>query len=257
MRGAKVNLSKSTLNNRMPLNSNILYVQKLCTDTRRISKDYRYKFTDYGKEAIEEDYIRTKVTFKQPKKDYRKSVHFKVRSSSLSRTKFRIHGIIRANYRRYEPIKGSFATLTFRKQTNSRLVADNRVKNFIRRLNRYTGKRIEYIFVPELHLSKMIHYHGVIFNMPYIPLKKLKKIYKYGSLTVTVPKNIKNISAYCSKYITKDMQKTFTKGQKRYLASRGLFYPQPEFTHSINRDKLILKECIKTPIKIIRIYAKV
>lgn len=112
---------------------------------------------------------------------------------------------------------------------------------------RETYGRFGFLFVPELHKSGRIHFHGVTqgFSPPLIEArypnnKRLIKkngiqIYnapkwKNGFSTVSMIQDREKASSYITKYITKDLIRTPSAyHQPRYFVSRGL--KQPEITY--------------------------
>jgi len=225
---------------------------------QKIHKIYQHKIIKYGQFTEVHDYFQLRASFSftgntgtrnipKPKSDY-----------ALQRAKQHVFQIVEANHLAHGAFKTIFVTLTFARQTDSRAVADRRVALFIKRLSRHCGHKIKYVFVPERHISGNIHYHGVLFNMPFIPVDYLeKKIYWYGDLDLDMPKSLKNVTHYISKYITKDVLRTARKGEKTYLAPRGIHVPNTTLDFFEPDDTLrVVQETYLSHKKITK-YAKV
>ncbi len=104
--------------------------------------------------------------------------------------------------------------------------------------------RFGYIFLPELHKSGRIHFHGITenFNPPLIEARskktnrlikiKGKQVYnaetwKNGFSTVSEIEDSDKTASYITKYITKEVfQMPTAFNQPRYLVSRGLNNPE-------------------------------
>lgn len=192
---------------------------------------YTTKIIDYGKYQEHHQYKKVRASFK-PQEHVRKRNNDKPKSYySLSRAKSKIIQIIEANHKEHGNFRSAFFTSTFRRQYKSRKTVDRLYRNFVRRYSRYLGYELRYIAIPELHKSGAIHFHSIFFNTPYIDKHKLEDhIWKYGRTNIQSPDDVKNISAYCAKYVTKAIHTQTKKGQKTYLSSRGLHLPKVSYT---------------------------
>lgn len=115
-----------------------------------------------------------------------------------------------------------WATLTFGKdKVYNSFELYNIFEKFIKRLRyKYNKQSIDYIYVPEPHDKKDWHIH-VLFRSDktlYIDNKTLSSIWGHGFVKVNRLKDVDNIGAYLSAYLTnvKDGEKT-VKGAKLYL----------------------------------------
>ncbi len=156
-----------------------------------------------------------------------------IREKSMNRTKNKIYEIARSNKWEY------FITLTFNPQkVNSKnydYVVDI-VHDWLKKLKKEYAPDLYYMLVPELHSDKKKwHFHGllgntgnirfidsghmsgkdIIYNMPQ---------FLYGFSTATKVKDSNKVSAYITKYITKDLC-AVTEGRKRYWVSRNANRP--------------------------------
>ena len=120
--------------------------------------------------------------------------------------------------------------------------------DFIRRLNRHIygndleHRKLLYIAVPERQPDReVIHYHVLLFNMPFIAQKTLQDIWESGLeeviATPTNPKGIKGIvdirvkrswkiCFYLTKYLTKNFHDPTLAGKRKYFPSLKLLRPE-------------------------------
>lgn len=151
-----------------------------------------------------------------------------------------------------------FVTLTIdQKKINSfdYDVAKNRLLKWCASERKNHGA-FNYLFIPEMHKSGAIHFHGVIggndlvkftkatnqkTNKPVIrngrQVYNLKSWSKIGFSDCEQIENLEATSAYITKYITKDLlsdPKMYKK--KRYFTSRGLNSPTVQFTTTKAED---------------------
>ena len=118
-----------------------------------------------------------------------------------------------------------FLTLTFVENETDIKKCNLEFKNFIKRLKyQFKLNDLKYITVIEFQKRGAVHYH-VMLNIPYIPHKKLEKLWKNGFVFVNKIKNVDNLGAYLVKYMTKDTADKRLQGQKAYFCSRNLNKP--------------------------------
>ncbi|MFV0480121.1 MAG: hypothetical protein ACK5LZ_06090 [Anaerorhabdus sp.] len=148
----------------------------------------------------------------------------KRRKSDINRLKKKMNRLLHANFGQYKH-KEKFLTLTFEGKNPTREEVLYRFKKFMLRFKYYYGDTFEYISVIErgMNGTKRLHLHLICFNLPYIDIQELKKIWKYGRIDLRVVKNLEVVS-YMTKYIDKnfDEENNHEKGKKLYFPSRGL-----------------------------------
>ena len=83
--------------------------------------------------------------------------------------------------------------------------------------------RIKYLCVPEFTKKGRIHYHVVLFNLPFVKNKTLQSIWSNGFIKINKIDNCDNVGAYVSKYMTKDNEQMIE--EKSYFTSRNLEKP--------------------------------
>lgn len=231
------------------------------TQFSQVNRIYYVKNVYYGDNCDTYDYSTVKVSFKQRERTTEKAKKYTKSDFAVQRARERVYRIIEANKKRFTNRKrrSVFFTLTTKDQIKDHKESNKKIKVFIRRLNEYCGYKIKYIIVPELHKSNAIHYHGVFFNLPYIPVRILSRdIWKYGYTDIQLPRKIRSIASYLSKYLTKDFQENTPKGTKTYFCSRGIVLPTTEFTTEHPQDIMYIADVrqhnyyIKTKYKLCR-----
>ena len=175
--------------------------------------------------------------------------------TSLNRTKQTIYDYAFAN----DWTNGYFFTITFNGELVDRYnykECYNRIYQFLKNV-KSKNPNFKYIFVPERHKDGAWHFHGIAVDCDNLKLvdsgtvKNGKPIYninsrsfKYGFTTVSKIEDTKKVSAYITKYITKDLVE-HTKGQHRYLFSKNLDTPTVstdfKYDYDIKLDKLLLE----------------
>lgn len=154
--------------------------------------------------------------------------------SSINRTKNKVYEIARANKWDY------FITLTFNPQkVNSKNYeyVKNLVSEYFHTERKTKAPDLKYLIVPELHEDgKKYHFHGVLSDIGNIPMVNSghitsdeKPIYNigsfpYGFTTATKVQDTRKVSAYITKYITKDLC-VATENRRRYLNSNNCERP--------------------------------
>lgn len=157
------------------------------------------------------------------------------REKSMNRTKNKIYEIARSNQWEY------FITLTFNPQKVNSKNYDyvvQTVHEWIRKLKKEYAPDLYYILVPELHADgKKWHFHGLLGNTGNIQFtdsghKSGDAIiyniaqFPYGFSTATKVRDSNKVSAYITKYITKDLC-AVTENRKRYWVSTNVNRPAP------------------------------
>lgn len=171
---------------------------------------------------------------------------------SMARSKQMIYGIARSNEWKY------FLTLTF-----DRTITDSsdyglvvkRAQNWLHNISKRICPNLKYLVVPELHADgKHWHLHGLLSGCDELTLKdsghKTKNgmtIYnllnwRFGFSTVTRIQDKNRVSAYISKYITKELV-SVTKGRQRYWASNNVIRPSELCEHDF--DSRSFEEILK------------
>lgn len=150
---------------------------------------------------------------------------------SISRTKSKIYDYARCNDWQY------FVTLTLDPKKINRYEIKPFMVKFNRMISDENKKRetkIKYLLVPEKHKNNAVHFHGFIMGLLPTDIRLNKNnheewsIYadKFGFTTISPIRSIEAASAYCKKYITKDLRSTIQEqGANMYYHSKGLKLP--------------------------------
>lgn len=178
---------------------------------------------------------RTTINNKTKKIDSEKLIS-DPRAKALYRAKRKVREAINSNaYCWYDennsPYKPMFLTLTFRENITDLTYANMEYTKFVQRLNyELTGIKkayIKYVCVVEFQKRGSIHYHIVIFNLPYTKniYDKLQRLWTNGSRTLKPVNKLDDIGHYLTKYFTKNINDERLKARDSYFVSRGLLKP--------------------------------
>ena len=160
---------------------------------------------------------------------------------SNNRAKQKIYELARSNEWEY------FLTLTFAKDRYDYDILAERLRNWINRTKKNYSPNMKYIFVPELHKDGALHFHGIVSDIGNLPLVDSGHrdtngniiynidCYKMGFTTATKVTDSGRVASYMTKYITKDLM-SYSKGKKKYWASRNLIKPNITDYHIENDD---------------------
>ena len=159
------------------------------------------------------------------------------RKRSLKRAKANLRRLINANVGQYgKEFTAKFLTLTFRDNVKDIKQANYEFNKFIKRLNYnlYGIKKVnlKYTTVIEFQKRGAIHYHTIIYNMPYIAASEISNIWGNGFIKINNIDDVDNVGAYVGEYLGqaekgqgKDIEDDRLRGQKTYFSSRGLLKP--------------------------------
>ncbi|MCL2717168.1 MAG: hypothetical protein FWE14_00075 [Lachnospiraceae bacterium] len=183
------------------------------------------------------------VKKEKPEKTYQKSrtkeQEERSKKSSMSRTKNKIYQISRSNHWDW------FITLTFdRTKTDASdyEIVVRKLQKFLENIRYRKCPNLKYLIVPELHADKThYHFHGLLSDCPELSFiysgkddKSENPIYnianwKLGFTTATKVKDNNKVSAYITKYITKENGEHYLKGKRRYYSSKNIDVAEPEY----------------------------
>ncbi len=176
-----------------------------------------------------------------------------VSEKSIYRTKQNVRRIIFANAWKYsnkqeELYTPQFITFTFKENVNDLKEANYLFNKYIKRLNYKLIKELErnvcYISVPEFQKRGAVHYHVIFFNLPLIDTQEefktgiFAETWKHGFIKVKHIKEAKGVSAYLTKYLTKDLIDARFSSKKKYFCSRNIKRPYP--IHDMERAQEVI-----------------
>jgi hypothetical protein len=160
-----------------------------------------------------------------------------IRKKSISRASKHIKRTINANVGKWGHELPKFLTLTFEDHITDFETANYEFKKFHQRLSYRIGYKLMYTVVVQFQDGErkggikggrggVIHYHVVLYNMPFIRADKLQKIWGKGFIKINAIDNVDNLGAYVvGGYMCKKLDDVRYDGQKRYFSSRGLYEP--------------------------------
>lgn len=153
----------------------------------------------------------------------------------MIKTKENIYDIANCNEWNY------FITLTYASEKCDRYSFEECSKKARQFMNNYRKRKdndLKYLLVHEMHKDGAYHFHGLVYLSDDSTMsdsgkrdKKNRIIYnwlswKNGFSTVTKIDNIDACRNYILKYIEKDIDKDYVKGQRRYYYSQNCLKPQ-------------------------------
>lgn len=163
------------------------------------------------------------------RKDYVSPNYSENREKTLQRARTNLRRTINSNANQYGKITSKFLTLTFAGNEQDLGYANGEFTKFIKRLNYYIFKSkrsiLKYSAVVEFQDRGAIHYHIVVYNMPYVAAAKINSLWSHGNINVKMIEHIDNIGSYLCKYMTKENDNPLLQGKKCYFNSRGLKKP--------------------------------
>lgn len=172
----------------------------------------------------------------------------------MRRSKIRLRRLINSNLGQYQELD-KFLTLTC-PNLKDRDEAVRLFKNFVKRLRYNFGKEFAYIAVMEIQdgsrlLDKSkatndIHFHTLLFNLPYVPKKILQKIWGKGIIDIRKIRDYKDPAGYLVNYLVDDDILNLHR-KKTYLSSPNLIKPI-EFLSTDFKDVLELYDKLKREI---------
>lgn len=155
---------------------------------------------------------------------------------SLSRTRSEIRRIVMTNAWQYldangKPIVPKFLTLTFKENIRNLQEAVAELKKFVRRFNAAFDdvllEPLKYLCVPEFQERGAVHYHMILFNLPFLGKEEFSRIRelwpdRFELKGIAKTNDTQKVIGYVSKYVSKQTADGRFFGQKRYFCSRDL-----------------------------------
>jgi len=147
------------------------------------------------------------------------------RLDNLRAVKQRVRRLISTNVSLSHEVP-KFVTFTFARNVSS-LPAANRLWRLFCKRFAYSFGRQPYLSVVEFQKRGAVHYHVLYFAMPFTAgLKpKLAALWSHGFVHVKGIAHVRNVPAYLTKYLQKDLVDSRLAGQKAFFCSRGLAQP--------------------------------
>lgn len=185
---------------------------------------------DYEKGYLKGYEIKESNNTQGRKKDFKSEDYDIHRKQVLSRAKSTLRRLINSNHKQYgNQFTSKFLTLTFGDNVTDLDHAHYEFEKFIKRLNYliFNSKKsnIKYNAVVEFQERGAIHYHIIIYNIPYTRQNVIQETWGNGYVWINKIEHVDNVGAYITEYMGKDIQDDRLEGRKSYFSSRGLFKP--------------------------------
>jgi hypothetical protein len=149
------------------------------------------------------------------------------RKDTLQRARAKVRRLINANAYQWFNEKGKaykpvFLTLTYADNMTDVSQGNKDLRGFIKRLSYmvHGGQEgcLKYLAVPEFQERGAVHYHLVIFNLPYTDKELIASRWGHGFIDIRLIDQVTNVGAYISKYMTKTEDERL-KGRRCFLSS--------------------------------------
>lgn len=121
-----------------------------------------------------------------------------------------------------------FLTLTFADNITDVAHANNLFRDFIQRFNYhfFSVRRavLKYSAVIEFQERGAVHYHVILYNVPYVGnlFSRVSAVWGHGFVFINSIDDVRNVGSYVVKYMTKNTRDERLFRKKAYFNSRGL-----------------------------------
>lgn len=192
------------------------------------------KFSFYEKELFYNTISASRKKIQRERQEKNETDKEDNRKRAGNRARGHVFNIISTNAWFWKDQKGiaynpKFLTLTFGENISNVEEANLLHTKFIKKFNYkiFQKKKIElkYVSVIEFQKRGAIHYHMVLFNIPYILSESVFKVWGHGYIKIKKVDEQKNVARYLTKYMSKNNMDERLNGKKRYFCSRGLLKP--------------------------------
>jgi len=192
-----------------------------------VSKSYYKHGVLYGDYFDLRTYKNVKVTFNASDNNKTKSTVGGKRDDSVARARVALYRLTTANVGKHGRFKAIFATYTFAENVTNLDAANLRFKLYLASLTEYLGYRPKYVAVPENQQRGAWHFHVIFFNLPKMSFVINDKLWNQGHSAVNMQfvRGIRDVGAYCAKYLSKEFIQSRGINKKMYYTSRGLLRP--------------------------------
>lgn len=188
-----------------------------------ITKIIKQRVIQYGNVAEQITFYKPVYVHSQENRTYSKTATENRREDSLTRTRNILYQRIYGNIKQHGKYPPIFLTLTIAENITSLKESNPLFSDFIRRLNYRVNHKLKYVCIPEFQERGAVHYHVIFFNLPFIHYSDMEEIWGHGTIRIELSKNIKNLAAYMTKYLTKEILDLRLAGHRILITSKGLF----------------------------------
>jgi len=204
--------------------------------TRKHSKIlnvYNQKLELYGDEGILTQYNPQIYSWSNPHERTKRTTGEK-KQSNINYAKKQLYQLAKCNVNAY-PHKTIFLTLTFDPKKVSDIQEKQKalpyLQHMFRKLKRH-GYAPKYLGITENQKNGNIHFHLLVFNLPYLSIEQWQNYWSHGFIDIKVLKTVKNVSAYFTKYMQKDFINDNQLNEKLFFTSRNLIRPKTLYKNS-------------------------
>lgn len=165
------------------------------------------------------------------------------KKENIQKTKVNLRRLIDANIGMYEEME-KFLTLTFDEDVTREYALDE-LKKFMKRLRYlHNKKEFKYIAVIELTKKGRIHFHLILFNLPYIKKKEISEIWRHGYVQINSIYRYYDLATYVVKYIKKTLttENFIPKYKKFFLTSKNMYKPKEYYLEDDDDIEEVLED---------------
>jgi hypothetical protein len=157
------------------------------------------------------------------------------RVHNLHAARRRLIDWVNTNAYAHKDYEGRILHPTFLTMTHAENITDVKYSNyeflkFVQRVNYHqTGQKkswLKYVATVEFQKRGAVHYHAILFNLPFVEKAVLAKLWGHGFIDIRDISRVKNLGFYMTKYMVKNADDQRLSGHLSYLVSRGLNKPK-------------------------------
>lgn len=152
-----------------------------------------------------------------------------IRVKSMRRAKRTVVDLINCNMLSSYKNSDKFLTLTQGDYEQDIKTSNEHLRRFVRRLNAVVSSRhhspVRYVSVPQFQKNGTVHYHLMLFGMPFVPVADIEKMWGRGFVKLNRIRQGTDVGAYITRYMVKDVFDKRLMGEKCYMTSQGLEKP--------------------------------
>lgn len=192
------------------------------------------KFSFYEKEIFYNTISASRKKIQRERQEKNETDKEDNRKRAGNRARGHVFNIISTNAWFWKDQKGiaynpKFLTLTFAENISNVENGNLLHTKFIKKLNYNLFKcnkmQLKYISVIEFQTRGAIHYHIILFNVPFIISDALLKMWGHGFVKIKKVDDSKNMARYLTKYMAKNNSDERLIDKKRFFHCRGLLKP--------------------------------
>lgn len=185
--------------------------------------------------------------------DQKKEGEKRIIPQSVRQSMRSLKRLIYSNVGMFKKIRGKtvptmFLTLTFHKNIQDVKFANREFSKFMQRLNfklfNEKKNKLAYVVVPDFQERGAMHYHCLIFNMPFVKrnvYEFMRKTWGHGSMVnLKALENSWGAYLYLKRYMVKNFEDGRFKGKRKYFPSRNILRP------IVIRDDIVIELILRS-----------